>query len=127
MHRLGLRGSQNRLTKFEQLEGRCLLALDIVQVASGLDFPSYVTQAPGETNLLHVVESITGTGDQGRISTLDLDTSATNPFLTINYTTPFAGAIRGLDPHRHLAFVQHERGESVLASQSRKTRPSSQE
>lgn len=64
----------------------------VERVMSGLDRPTYVTQAPGDHNTLYIVEQHVGSGTTGagfgRIRTLDLTTgvlqSAASPFLTIN-------------------------------------------
>jgi len=69
------------------------------QVASGLDNPVYMTQAPGETNIIHYVEMQDAAGVTSRIRTLDLNSGTSSPFLDIGLTTAFSGGVRGLAFH----------------------------
>ena len=69
------------------------LALDfgVERIATSLDHPVYVTQAPHDSDLLYVVEQRLGGSTTGRISTIDVMTGNRETFLTIDGLDDKAG------------------------------------
>ena len=63
----------------------------IERVATGLDHPVYVTQAPGETDVLHVLEQRLDDTTTGRVSTIDLTTGTRQTLVTIDGLDARAG------------------------------------
>ncbi|WP_425400141.1 PQQ-dependent sugar dehydrogenase [Aeoliella sp.] len=67
------------------------LDFGIERVATGLDHPVYVTQAPGDTDILYVVEQRLGNSTKGRISTFDLTTGVRESIIEIDNLDAKAG------------------------------------
>ena len=63
------------------------------RVASGLDSPSYVTQAPGDNNTLYITEL------GGAIKQLDLTTGVISTFTTIDATPHWSGGLHAMAFH----------------------------
>ncbi len=63
------------------------------QVASGLDSPTYVTQAPGDNNTLYITEL------GGAIKQLDLTTGVISPFTTMDAATHWSGGLHTMAFH----------------------------
>jgi glucose/arabinose dehydrogenase len=82
--RVGLAGGTAIVLAFFCFLAARAVAIDfgIERIATGLDRPVYVTQAPGDDLLLYVVEQRIGSSNQGRISTFD-PTTGTRQTLTV--------------------------------------------
>jgi len=76
----------------------------VERVASGLDLPLFVTQAPGDPGAIYVVEEQTNDfndgNDSGQITRVDLNTGAQTSFLRIQNVFPNTeGGLRSLAFH----------------------------
>ena len=79
-------------------------AFRVERVASGLDLPLFVTQAPGDPGAIYVVEEQTNDfndgNDSGQITRVDLNTGAQTSFLRIQNVFPNTeGGLRSLAFH----------------------------